>query len=119
MSLSCALIGLGAISLGLISNFWLYLACMCVVGIVMPLYNIPNMALLQSKVENVFMGRVFGVYSMISSVMMPVGMIIFGPLADIIVIDILLIVSGLVIFIMSFTFIISKELRDAGKPVIL
>ena len=115
MALSTALFGIEAIALGLLGNFWLYLAVMAAMGITMPLYNTPAMVLRQSKVDAAYMGRVFGVFGMISSLMMPAGMLIFGPLSDIISINILLIIAGTVIFLLSIPFMISKVLREAGK----
>ncbi|MDR0635890.1 MAG: MFS transporter [Treponema sp.] len=117
MTLSCALFGLGTISLGIMTNFWIYLICMAALGLIMPLFNVPCIGIFQTKIEGTFMGRVFSVYSMISSVVTPMGMLVFGPLADTVAIDILLIGTGSIIFLLSFCFIISKTLREAGKPV--
>lgn len=47
--------------------------------------------------------------------MMPLGMLIFGPLSDIIKINWLLIWTGLLIFILSFFTLKSKVLIEAGK----
>jgi DHA3 family macrolide efflux protein-like MFS transporter len=94
MALSCALCGLLDIALGLAPSFWLYLAVMAMIGIAIPLYNAPSMALIQSTVAPAFMGRVLSVFTMATGAMMPVGMLLFGPLADIIHIDTLLIVTG-------------------------
>ncbi|MDR2419049.1 MAG: MFS transporter [Treponema sp.] len=117
MTLSCSLFGLGTILLGIMTNFWIYLTCMAMLGLIMPLFNVPCLGIVQTKIEGAFMGRVFSVYSMISSVVTPMGMLIFGPLADAVAIDILLIGTGLIIFLLSFCFIISKTLREAGEPV--
>jgi DHA3 family macrolide efflux protein-like MFS transporter len=53
---------------------------------------------------------------MISSSMMPLGMLIFGPIADIVRIEWLLIATGFLLFIQSFFLIGSKDLVEAGKP---
>jgi DHA3 family macrolide efflux protein-like MFS transporter len=115
MAVSCAVFGLCSAMLGITASFPVYLVCMGILGLVMPLYNAPSMTLLQTNVEDVFMGRVFGVFTMISSIMMPLGMLIFGPLGDIIKIDILLIGTGIFIFFLSFVFITSKTIRRAGR----
>jgi DHA3 family macrolide efflux protein-like MFS transporter len=115
MALSCALCGAGSVLLGFATNFWLFLGSMGFIGLAMPLFNVPSMTVLQSTVEAPFMGRVFGVFTMISTLMMPLGMVVFGPLGDIISIRILLIITGVFIFLLSFSFVISKTLRDAGK----
>jgi DHA3 family macrolide efflux protein-like MFS transporter len=47
--------------------------------------------------------------------MMPLGMVVFGPLGDIISIRILLVITGVFIFLLSFFFVISKTLRNADS----
>jgi DHA3 family macrolide efflux protein-like MFS transporter len=115
MALACALLGLLALALGIAGNFWLYLGFMGIAGAVMPLFNTPSTVMLQEQVEPAYMGRVFGVFNMISGVMMPLGMLIFGPLGDVVSIDYLLYFSGGAIFLLSFTYIASKTLRAAGE----
>jgi DHA3 family macrolide efflux protein-like MFS transporter len=102
-------------ALGVVPFFWLYLALMMITGISMPFFNTPSMVLLQEKVEPDFMGRVFGVMGMISSSMMPMGMLVFGPVADIVPIEWLLIGTGILMFIESFFLIGSKDLVEAGR----
>lgn len=97
MILSTLIMGVCTLILGLLANFWIYLVVMAVFGITMPLFNTPSTVLLQEKVEEAYLGRVFGVMSMISSAMMPMGMLVFGPLADVIAIEWLLIVTGIAI----------------------
>jgi DHA3 family macrolide efflux protein-like MFS transporter len=115
MALSCALCGIEAMGLGLAPVFSLYLVIMGIMGLTMPLYNTPVMVLLQTKVEPAYMGRVLAVFNMVSSIMMPAGMLLFGPLADIVSIDVLLIITGAIIVLLAVPFIASKTLREAGK----
>ncbi|HCC08018.1 MAG TPA: MFS transporter [Clostridiales bacterium] len=117
MTLSCLAIGVCTVAFGLISNFWLYAIIMGVSGLTIPLFNTPSTVLLQEKVEPDFLGRVFGVMGMISSSIMPLGMIIFGPLADIVKIEWLLIGTGVLLFIQGFFLIGDKVLVEAGEPV--
>lgn len=117
MAFSTFLLGIGAIGLGLITNFWIYLLCMGLIGLVMNLFNPPMMATLQTNVDGAFMGRVFSVLTMMSSVMMPLGMVLWGPLADVVAIDWLLIGTGAVVFLMGFIFMFDKVLLKAGMPV--
>ncbi len=116
MTFSSFIIGLCTLALGVVPSFWFYLSIMVITGLVMPLFNTPSMVLLQEKVEPDFMGRVFGVMAMISSSMMPLGMLIFGPLSDMIPIEWLLVGTGFLMFVQSFFLIGSKDLVEAGKP---
>jgi len=115
MALSCALCGLFAVGLGVVPLFWIYLVIMALLGISMPLYNGPAMALIQSKVDPNFMGRIISVFMMISSTMMPIGMLIFGPLSDKISINIIFIFNGTGVALLSILMITSKALLVAGK----
>lgn len=108
--------GLCTFGMGVIPNFWIYLFLMGLVGLVIPLLNAPSMTLLQEKVEEDFLGRVFGVQSMVSSSMMPLGMLIFGPLADRMAIEILMAVSGVFLMVVAVFAIRDRVLLEAGKP---
>jgi DHA3 family macrolide efflux protein-like MFS transporter len=117
MSLSCALCGILAAGLGLAPTFPLYLAIMAVMGMSFPLWNTPSMVLLQTTVEPAFMGRVFSVFTMVSSTMMPLGMVVFGPVADIVSINALLIGTGAVVTLLTIPLMTSRVLREAGASL--
>ncbi|GMO62184.1 MAG: MFS transporter [Treponemataceae bacterium] len=106
--------GMGVVLLGLVANFWVYLAVFAFIGITMPLFNTPATVLIQTTVDPAYMGRVFSVIGMISSVMMPTGMLIFGPIADTVSIDILLIGTGAALMLLAIPFVASKTLRKIG-----
>lgn len=116
MVVSNLVMGAGTFALGLIPVFWVYLVFMGLIGAAMPLFNTPSTVLLQQKVEEGFLGRVFGVLGMISSSMMPLGMLVFGPISDFIKIEWLLLGTGLLLFVQSFFMLGNKVLIEAGKP---
>lgn len=117
MTLSSLMIGACTFALGVIPLFWIYLVFMGLVGVSMPFFNTPFTVLLQEKVEADFLGRVFGVLAMISSTMMPLGMLVFGPLSDTIKIEWLLIGTGFLMFIEGFFLLGNKVLLEAGKAM--
>ncbi|MGI5839373.1 MAG: MFS transporter [bacterium] len=104
----------GVLALGAASLFWLYLLIMFIIGIMMPLFNVPATVLLQEKVEANFIGRVFGVQSMLASSTMPLGMLVFGPVADVVRIEWLLIGTGFLMFLQSF-FLLGKDIVAVGE----
>jgi DHA3 family macrolide efflux protein-like MFS transporter len=118
MALACFLFGLEGVALGLLENFWLYLGVMAICGLTVPFYNTPSTVLLQTKVDPEYMGRTFSVFSMVSSLTLPAGMLLFGPLADIIKIDILLIFSGAVVALLALPLAFSKVMREAGRVTV-
>ncbi|MBM7699806.1 MFS transporter [Kurthia huakuii] len=114
---ACFIIALGTVALGLVPNFVLYLVFMSISGLVMPYFNTPSMTMLQERVDPNYLGRVFGIFSMISSSMMPIGMLVFGPIADIVKIEWLLILTGTLMFILGMIFIRNKAFIEAGEPI--
>ena len=110
--------GLCTICLGIAPNFLLYSIIMVICGLAMPIFNTPTMVLLQEKVEGDYLGRIFGVFSMISSSMMPLGMLLFGPLADIMPIEWILIATGIVMLGLLLLLGNNKTLVNAGRPVV-
>lgn len=103
------------VGFGLIPSFWPYIAVMALCGIALPSFNTPAMTLLQEKVNPDYLGRIFGVFSMISSSMMPIGMLLFGPLADMIAIEWLLILSGMLMLALILALTKNHALLEAGK----
>ncbi len=108
--------GISILALGVVPFFWIYLLFMGFIGVTIPFFNTTSIVLLQEKVEESFLGRVFGVTVMISTSMMPLGMLVFGPISDTIKIEWMLIGTGILIFIQGFFLIGSKVLRKAGEP---
>ena len=115
MGFASVIMGVCTFALGIVPVFWIYLVFMALFGVAMPIFNTPATVLLQEKIEEDYLGRVFGVMGMISTSMMPLGMLIFGPIADIIKIEWLLIGTGAFIIVLAILLGRNKELIEAGK----
>ena len=115
MALSGFIMGICTIVFGFVNQFSVYLGFMTVCGLSLPFFNTPSTVILQEKVEEVYMGKVFGVFGMISSSVMPMAMLVFGPISDYVQIEWLLIVTGIALIIQSSLLIINKTLILAGK----
>lgn len=96
---SSVLFGLLSIALGLSTNLWVFFAFMFLVGLAVPFFSTPSMTLLQETVEPERQGRVFGFVGIVMAVAMPIGMVVFGPLADQFSVESLLIVAGALMFL--------------------
>lgn len=116
MAFASIIMGVCTLALGLVPLFSIYLAFMALFGVAMPIFNTPGNVLLQEKIEQDYLGRVFGVMGMIATSMMPIGMIIFGPIADMIKIEWLLLGTGVAIILLAILFGQNKDLIEAGKP---
>ncbi|WP_409273383.1 MFS transporter [Neobacillus sp. SCS-31] len=118
MAFASVVMGVCTFALGIVPIFWIYLVFMGIFGVTMPIFNTPTTVLLQEKIEEDYLGRVFGVMGMIATSMMPIGMLIFGPIADIIKIEWLLIGTGVFIIVLAILLGRNKVLIKAGKPAL-
>ncbi|MDL2318517.1 MFS transporter [Eubacteriales bacterium OttesenSCG-928-A19] len=116
MGLSIVPMGLLTVLLGVPIPFWLYLAFMALVGLSLPMFNTPAMVLLQEKVDGAYLGRIFSIVSMVNGGVMPLAMLLFGPLADAVPIDWLLIATGVVILITGGVLLMDRVVLRAGRP---
>ncbi len=94
MLLSVYIMALCTVALGFAPPFWVYLGIMGIFGIGFGFYNTPSMVLLQETVEDEFLGRVMSVSTMLFTSMMPLAMLLFGPLAEAVSIELLLLITG-------------------------
>ncbi|WP_036770012.1 MFS transporter [Photorhabdus australis] len=93
-AVACALSGIFTIALGYAYWFPLYLALNVFLGMIMPCFNAPIVATFQEKVKPEMMGRVFSLVQISMSCSLPLGMVLFGPVADYISVQSLLIICG-------------------------
>lgn len=98
---------------GTSKDFTLYLIFMFLGGIPMPFFNAPTTTLLQEMVDPDMQGRVFSVQQLIMSTIMPIGMLIFGPLADLVSIEILLVLTSVLMAIPGLWIFFSREVSHA------
>ncbi len=115
--IAISIMGFGVLMLGIVSNFYIYFAFMLMQGIVLPFYNTPMTVILQEQVDPAYMGRVTSISTMINSIAMPIGIAVFGPLADILDIEWLMIVSGGLMLVFGFLYFMNQPMMKAGvKP---
>jgi DHA3 family macrolide efflux protein-like MFS transporter len=86
--------GVLAIVMGFTTNLILFFSLFFFIGLIVPAFSTSAMTLLQETVEPERQGRVFGFVGIVIAVAMPLGMAVLGPLADVVSVEILLIVTG-------------------------
>lgn len=116
MFLATAIMGGCTVLLGLMPSFWVYLVPMGVFGVALPFYNTAAMVLVQEQSEPDMLGRVMGVFSMLQSSMMPLGMLLFGPLAEVLRIEWLLVGTGAAILAQLLWVSRNHTLVQGGLP---
>ncbi len=101
--------------LGLAPAFWLYLVAMGAFGLAIPFFNTPSGVLLQDHVEGDYLGRVFSILTMISTSIMPLGMLLFGPLAELVRIEWMLVATGALMAGLGLAVLGNHRLVEAGR----
>lgn len=61
--------------------------------------------------------RVNGIFGMIRSSMVPIGMLVFIPIADVVKIEWLLIISGSLMLLVGCIFAFTRSFIQAGEPI--
>lgn len=92
--LNGCLYGILMMGLGAAPGFAVYLLCNTLIGITSPCYSTPITATIQEKVAPEMHGRIFSLMQIATSCALPLGMLLFGPLADVVGVQLLLLVSG-------------------------
>lgn len=114
MIVSFILFGITTILFGLTSDFGIYLAVMILCGCTIPLFNTPAMTLMQTNIPPEMMGRVFSIIMVFNGLAMPLGMALFGPMGDVVKIERLLIVTGIMLTAGGLALYGQKELIRMG-----
>lgn len=97
--------GILAVLLAATNIFPVYLSLMVVFGIILTVVQTASTTFLQENTREDMIGRVFGLFGSVYSLALPLGMIVFGPLADVISLKALMLVSGIVLVMLGcYTF---------------
>ena len=89
------------IGMGVSPYFILYLVMMFVYSIALTIIQTATTTIIQEKAEGSMLGRVFGLMGAMYSGFLPVGMAIFGPLADILPLQWIMVGSGIALVLVT------------------
>jgi len=95
--------------LGVAGNFVLYLIIMGTAGFFMPIIAMAQTVFIQEITQPTMLGRVFSIVQIISASAMPVAILLFGPLADAISVEAILIVSGVLLALFGVIYYYSNK----------
>jgi DHA3 family macrolide efflux protein-like MFS transporter len=82
------------VALGFSPNLWVFYGVMFLFGLIVPAFSAPFMTLIQETVEPEKHGRVFSYVGIVMALATPIGMVGFGPLADVWSVQLLLVLGG-------------------------
>lgn len=104
-----------AIGMGAIDSFIIYLVLMVIYGVALTMVQTASTTLLQENAAPEMQGRVFGLFGAVYSGFLPLGMVVFGPLADVISMRLLMIASGVMLLIMAAVIFMSRKFYLHGQ----
>ena len=104
--------GFFMIALGCAPLFSIYLAFNFLIGITMPCFNAPVTSLLQEKVIPEMHGRIFSLVQVANCCALPLGMVLFGPLADHFRIEHLLVIAGVLVLLLCVQLFVKRKLAE-------
>lgn len=104
--------GFFMIALGCAPLFSIYLTFNFLIGITMPCFNAPVTSLLQEKVIPEMHGRIFSLVQVANCCALPLGMVLFGPLADHFRIEHLLIIAGILVLLLCIQLFVKRKLAE-------
>lgn len=100
--------------LGAAKNFTIYLIIMGAAGLFMPIIATTETVFIQEITEPTVLGRVFSILQIIASSAMPAAILLFGPLADVVSVEAILIVSGALLALVGVLYQLSN--RNISMP---
>ncbi|CAN5334152.1 MFS transporter [soil metagenome] len=103
------------VGLGLSPNLVVFYGFMFGIGLLVPLFSTPFMTLVQETVPPEMHGRVFSYVGIVMALAAPIGMTIFGPLADVISVQLLLVIAGIVMAVVMVIAIVVPSGRSAMR----
>lgn len=109
-----AFFGSMATGMGICRSFPLYLVLMALYGIALTAVQTTLTTMLPKTTETSLQGRMFGLMSSLYSGCYPLGMALFGPLADRIPLQWMMIFSGIALLLLSVTALLPA---NAGFPI--
>lgn len=112
-------VSVATIVMGLPIGMWAFFALMLVGGFAVAFLSTPIFTLLQERVPAERQGRVFGLLGIAMALAMPIGMAVFGPLADVWSVQSLLIVGGALMLgwsVLTLALPSGRRAIAAGRP---
>ena len=99
------------IGMGVSPYFILYLVMMFVYSIALTMIQTATTTIIQEKAESFMQGRVFGLMGAMYSGFLPVGMAIFGPLADMLPLQWIMVGSGIALVLVTVYLQVKSKLN--------
>ena len=110
-SVGLVILSIMTIGMGVSPYFIIYLLMMFVYSIAITMIQTAATTIIQEKVESSMVGRVFGLMGAMYSGFLPVGMVAFGPLADVIPLQWIIVGSGIALALVAIYLQLKSKLN--------
>ena len=110
-ALGLFVLSLMTIGMGISPYFILYLVLMFVYSIALTMIQTATTTIIQEKADSSMQGRVFGLMGAMYSGFLPVGMAIFGPLADVMPLQWIIVGSGIALVLVTIYLQVKSKLN--------
>lgn len=107
--LGIGLCGLCTIGLGAVNNFIVYLGIMLLLGVCLTAAQTSVTTLIQERADISMHGRVFGLMGAMYSGFLLIGMSVFGPLADVVSLPLMMILSGALLAVIALLYRVDRK----------
>ena len=104
-------------TMGMGISIWIFLISIIIFGICNAIFSTICTTFIQQSTDERFLGRVFSFLMMLKSVLGPIGMSVFGPLAAFIPISYILITSSVLLFLSVIAVSFSKSLKEKSSQL--
>ena len=101
--------------LGVAKPFLVYLAVMGAAGLFMPVIATTQTVFIQEITEPSMMGRVFSILQILSAGSVPFAILLFGPLADVVPIEGILLATGALMVLVAVLYRLSNKPAEAQE----
>jgi DHA3 family macrolide efflux protein-like MFS transporter len=110
------LYAVSSIALGFAGLFWLFAAIVFLMCLAIPVVQTAVTTIIQEKVPSDMLGRTFSLMSVVFNGFILLGMLVFGPLADVIPMGWLMIGTGLLLALLGLSIPFQKGFYRLGEP---
>ncbi|WMJ21819.1 MFS transporter [Paludicola sp. MB14-C6] len=117
IGISAIVLGILTSGIGLVNTIILFLFVDVVAGLALPFFSSPFIVFLQEMVEDEMRGRVFSIVQIISTGALPIGMMIFGPLSDVLSLKYIFIGTGLLMGLLGIILFFTKAMRQYAHTI--
>lgn len=106
--------GITSLAVGFTNEFWLFATLMFFIGLTIPAAQSSVFTLVQEKADPSMLGRVFSLVNVMFTGFMPLGMAIFGPLADVVRIQTMVILCAVFIILLALSIVLARRFFNEG-----